>query len=293
MKLGRGAQARLGLALVALPVLICLGFILFPLVVAVTYVPVDIRGVQSSPEWIGFGNIVEMFTDPELWSAFTNNAIWIALGVPLPVIVGFLAALMVWGSSNRLSKIWQFALFLPYVIPQVAVGIAWSWLYHPRGGWFNRFLEFVGLGELARGWLGYPDTALYAVILASVWLQFGFVMILVLSSLQNVDLTLIEAARLDGAGWLSRIRNVIMPQIWPVLIMVTSVILVGAFNIFDLVFVMTGGGPAGASEVLGTYAYEAAFQLNRISYGTTVALLITALSIPGVLLLNRLQRRYL
>ena len=119
----------------------------------------------------------------------------------------------------------------------------------------------------------------------------GFIFIILLSALRNVDADLMDAARLDGANAAQRLQYVIVPQIMPVFLMVTTVTLVGGFAVFDIVFVMTGGGPAGASEVLGTYAYSSAFELNRISYGTTLALVITVISVPFAIGLNRLQRR--
>jgi raffinose/stachyose/melibiose transport system permease protein len=117
------------------------------------------------------------------------------------------------------------------------------------------------------------------------------VMLIFLSALQNVDMELVDASRLDRANALQRVWFVILPQIMPVFLMVTTVTLVGGFSVFDIVFIMTGGGPSNASDVLGTYAFTNAFQLNQISYGTVIALLITALSIPCAVVLNRLQRR--
>ena len=102
---------------------------------------------------------------------------------------------------------------------------------------------------------------------------------------------LIDAATIDGAGQRQRLWYVILPQIMPVFLMVTTINLIGGFSVFDIVFVMTGGGPAGATEVLGTYAYSSAFQLNRMSYGTALALVITMLAVPFTIGLNRLQRR--
>ena len=107
----------------------------------------------------------------------------------------------------------------------------------------------------------------------------------------GVDVDLVDASRLDGANSLQRLRYIILPQIMPVFLMVTTVTLLGGFAVFDIVFVMTGGGPAGATDVLGTQAYSSAFQLNRISYGTTLALVVTVMAIPFAIALNRLQRR--
>jgi ABC-type sugar transport system permease subunit len=115
--------------------------------------------------------------------------------------------------------------------------------------------------------------------------------VILLSALRNVDLDLIDAARLDGANSLQRLVHIILPQIMPVFMMVLTITLIGGFGVFDIVFVMTGGGPAGASEVLGTYAYSNAFELNRISYGTTLALLMTVLAVPFAIALDRIQRR--
>jgi ABC-type sugar transport system permease subunit len=181
--------------------------------------------------------------------------------------------------------------FMPYVLPQVAVGVVWGWIYEPSRGWLNKVLELVGLDALTRGWLGDPDTALYAVLAPAVWTTSAFVFIILLSALRNVDVDLVDASLLDGANSWQRLRYIILPQIMPVFLMVTTLTLIGGFAVFDIIFVMTGGGPAGATEVLGTYAYSSAFQLNRISYGTTLALVITLMAIPFAIWLNRLQRR--
>jgi ABC-type sugar transport system permease subunit len=183
------------------------------------------------------------------------------------------------------------AFFLPYVLPQVAVGVVWGWIYEPSRGWLNKALETVGLDAITTGWLGNPDTALYAVLATAVWLTLGFVFVILLSALKGVDMDLVDAARLDGANGWQRLIHIVLPQIMPVFLMVTTITLLGGFSVFDIIFVMTGGGPAGASEVLGTLAYSSAFQLNRISYGTALALVITLLAIPFAVWLNRLQRR--
>jgi raffinose/stachyose/melibiose transport system permease protein len=167
----------------------------------------------------------------------------------------------------------------------------WGWIYEPSRGWLNRALEAVGLGSLTTGWLGNPRTALYAVIGTAVWATAGFVFVIILSALRNVDVELVDASRLDGANAMQRLRYIVLPQIMPVFLMVTTLTLIGGFSVFDIIFVMTGGGPAGATEVLGTYAYSSAFQLNRISYGTTLALVITLMAVPFAIWLNRLQRR--
>ncbi|GAA4424768.1 sugar ABC transporter permease [Georgenia halophila] len=286
----RRAQARLGILLVApLAVMVTL-FFLVPLVNAVYFALVDFDGLDPSPPFVGLANFAELLVDPRVGEALKNNAIWIALGTAAPLVIGLVLALMVW-NVRRAHAVYRVAFFLPYVLPQVAIGVVWGWIYDPIRGWLNQVLEVIGLGELQTGWLGNPSTALYAVLGTAIWATAGFVFVIFLSALRNVDIELVEAATLDGANNVQRLWYVILPQIMPVFLMVTTVTLIGGFGVFDIVFVMTGGGPAGATEVLGTYAYSSAFELNRISYGTALALVITLLAIPFTVALNRLQRR--
>ena len=265
-------------------------FLLLPMANAVYYVFVDFNGIEPRPPWVGLDNFTELFRDPDVYAALKNNVIWIVVGTIAPLVLGLGLALLLW-QVRRGSVVYRVAFFMPFVLPQVAVGVVWGWIYEPSRGWLNRVLETVGLDAITTGWLGNPDTALYAVLATAVWSQVGFVFVIFLSALRTVDVDLVDASRIDGANSLQRLRYIIVPQIMPVFLMVTTITLLGGFSVFDIIFVMTGGGPAGATEVLGTLAYSSAFQLNRISYGTTLALLITVMAIPFAVWLNRLQRR--
>jgi raffinose/stachyose/melibiose transport system permease protein len=276
--------------LVAPAVALMLVFLVFPVLNSVYYVFVDFDGLDTTPPFVGLGNLTELAQDPQMWAAARNNLVWIVVGTVGPLVLGLGLALLLWG-VRRGSTFYRVVFFLPYVLPQVAVGVVWGWIYAPTRGWLNRGLEAVGLDGLTRGWLGDPGTALYAVLGTAVWTATGFVFVIILSALRNVDTAQVEAATLDGAGYLQRLRHVVLPQIMPVFLMVTALTLIGGFAVFDIVFVMTGGGPANATEVLGTYAYSNAFQLSRISYGTTLALVVTALAVPVAVWLDRLQRR--
>ncbi len=286
----RRAQARLGVLLVAPLMVLTIIFFVFPLLSSLYYSVISYDGVSADPPFVGLANFVQLFTDAEVWHALGNNLIWIVIGTISPLVIGLVFALLLW-TVKRGSRYYRLALFFPYVMPGIAIGIVWGWIYDPINGWLNVALRAVGLGALTTGWLGNPSTALFAVLATAIWATCGFVMLIFLSALQNVDMELIDAARLDRANAVQRVQHVILPQIMPVFLMVTTVTLVGGFSVFDIVFIMTGGGPANASDVLGTYAFTNAFQLNQISYGTVIALLITALSIPCAVALNRLQRR--
>jgi raffinose/stachyose/melibiose transport system permease protein len=265
-------------------------FMLFPLANAFYFALTDFDGLDPTPPWVGLGNFTELLQDDAVYAALRNNVIWIVIGTIGPLVIGLGMALLVW-RTHRGSVFYRTVFFLPFVLPPVAVGVVWGWIYEPTRGWLNKALESVGLGAMAKGWLGDPDTALYAVLATAVWTSVGFVFVIFLSALRGVDLDLVDASRLDGANSWQRLRYILIPQIMPVFIMVTTITLLGGFRVFDIVFVMTGGGPAGATEVLGTYAYSSAFELNRISYGTALALLITVIAIPFAAWLNRVQRR--
>ncbi|WP_248761145.1 carbohydrate ABC transporter permease [Pseudarthrobacter sp. SSS035] len=286
----RRAQTRLGIALITPLMILVLVFFVLPLGSAIYYSFVDFDGINPNPSFVGLDNYSRMFTDPEVWHALSNNAIWIVIGTVGPLAIGLILALLLW-SVRRGNMFYRLAFFLPYVLPGIAIGIVWGWIYDPLNGWLNKALQGMGFGHLATGWLGDPNTALYAVLATAIWASTGFVLIIFLSALRNVDTELVDASRLDGANAAQRLWYIILPQIMPVFLMVTTITLVGGFSVFDIIFIMTGGGPANATNVMGTYAYSSAFKVSDISYGTTLALLITALSVPCAVLLNRLQRR--
>jgi raffinose/stachyose/melibiose transport system permease protein len=286
----RRAQARLGILLILPTILLVGAFFLLPLGSAIYFAFVDFHGFEANPPFVGLDNFIELANDPAVWPALWNNIVWIIVGTVAPLTIGLLVALLLW-NVGRGSTFYRLAFFLPFVLPAAAIGVVWSWIYDPIRGWLNLLLETIGLGSLSTGWLGNPDTALAAILATAIWTSTGFVVVIFIAALRSVDVELIDAARIDGANTLQRLWNVVLPQIMPVFLMVTTITMIGGFAVFDLIFVMTGGGPAGATDVLGTYAYSSAFQLNRMSYGTALALVIAVLAIPFTIGLNRLQRR--
>jgi ABC-type sugar transport system permease subunit len=168
---------------------------------------------------------------------------------------------------------------MPQVLSPVIIAIVWGWIYNPIFGILNRLLDAVGLDQLSRGWLGDPQTALYAVLAAAIWAEIGFVFVIFLAGLQNVSRDLLDAATIDGANAWQRFWHVTVPQLANVVTVVTALLLIGGFNVFDIVFVMTGGGPANATELIATYTYKEAFTQNRIGYGASLSLVMTAFSL--------------
>ena len=285
----RREQARLGFVM-CLPVVVLTAiFILFPLGSAVFLAFTSWDGLSANYSFVGLANVRELIHDQVLWSAVKNNLIWIVVGTVTPLVVGLILAVILW-SQTWGSTLYRLVFFLPYVLPSVTIGIVWSWVYDPISGWANRLLGDVGLQGLERAWLADPSTVLYAILFAAIWGSTGFCVVVLFAALQSVDDDLVDAARIDGASAARRLWHIILPQIAPVFLTLTTYLLVGGFSVFDVVFVMTQGGPNYASNVLGAYSYQEVFTLNRIGYGTAVALLIAIFAIPFVVALNRLQR---
>ena len=180
---------------------------------------------------------------------------------------------------------------MPQVLSTVVIGIVWNWIYNPIFGILNESLDAVGLEDISRGWLGDPDVALYAVLVAAIWATIGFVFVIFLAGLQNVSKDLLEAATVDGANAWQRFWNVTVPQMASVINVVIALLLIGGFSVFDIIFVMTGGGPANATEVLATYTYKEAFTQNHVGYASTLSVVITVISLIASVTFIRLRER--
>lgn len=262
-----------------LPSLLLYGlFVLWPFFNTFYYSLTDWDGAQPIKNFVGLANYRGMFNDPLMWLSLRHNLIWIALGTLTPVFIGLVLANIVW-SGVRGRLFFRTVFFMPVVLASVVVGIIWHWIYHPLFGPVNVVLRTIGLDDVARGWLGDYDWALYALLLAGLWAYFGFCFVILLAALQGIDMELHDAAMIDGAGPVTRFRHVTIPQLAPILTMLTAFTLIGGFNVFDIIFVTTRGGPANATDVLATYTYRQAFTLNKAGYGATLTMVITVLSL--------------
>jgi raffinose/stachyose/melibiose transport system permease protein len=286
----RRQQMKYAILFIAPGLAVYLIFMVYPFLNTIYLSLTNWNGVAETKDFVGLSNYARMLGDGIAWKAFSNNVIWVILGTVSPVILGLFEALLVW-TGARASLAFRVLFFLPFVLSLVIVGIVWQWIYNPLFGIVNRVLDGVGLEGLSRGWLADPHTALYAVLIAAIWGQTGFCFLILHASLQNVDMSTVEAAMIDGANWFQRARSVIIPQIAPQLTMVTAVTLIGGFSVFDIIYVMTGGGPGNASEVLATYTYKTAFEQNQAGYGSALAMLITVLSLISAFVFVRVRER--
>jgi raffinose/stachyose/melibiose transport system permease protein len=253
-------------------------FFIKPFITSIFYSLTSWNGYDPVKKFVGLQNYVHLFHDQMVWLSLSHNLIWIVIGTFAPIIIGLpLAVLLTQIKRGRL--IFQTAYFLPYVLSGVLIGVIWGWIYNPVFGLLNYLLKSIGLGALARGWLGDPKLALYAVLVAAVWGYFGFCVVIFMAGLQNINTDLVEAAKIDGANAVQQFFYVIIPQLRNVLNMVIVYNLIGGFSVFDIVRIMTVGGPANHTETIATYTFNMSFTQNNIGYGTTLSMVMTVLSL--------------
>jgi raffinose/stachyose/melibiose transport system permease protein len=238
-------------------------------------------------EFIGLTNYVRLINDPLMWSSLWNNLIWVFWGTITPIALGLVIAVILW-TGVKGSIVFRTIYFLPMVLSPIVIGVIWRWIYNPLFGVLNKVLNFFGFQSV--GWLGDPDTALYAVLVTAIWSYVGFCIVVLFSGLQKVDSEMVDASRIDGANAWQRFRSVIVPQIRPVLTMVLVFTIIGGFNVFDVVWIMTEGGPNNSSEVIATYTYEMAFrQSGEVGYGAALSMVMTAVSLIAAWLTMKLR----
>jgi ABC-type sugar transport system permease subunit len=278
-------------ALFVLPSVVIYGlFMVYPFLGTIYLSLTSWDGFAATKDFVGLDNYRVLFQDAEFWEALSHNLIWAVIGTAAPIIIGLPIAVMLW-SGARFRLAFRAMYFLPVILPSVVQGIIWGWIYNPIFGVLNTFLEAVGLGQLATGWLGNPDTALYAVLAAAIWATFGMIVVFFLAGLQGIDMNLVDAARVDGANAWQRTRHVLLPGIAPIFTFVLTITLVGAFSVFDVIYVLTRGGPGTATEVLAGYSYEMAFNRSYAGYGSAISMVIAVLSLVLAIVFLKLRER--
>ncbi len=284
------ARYRAGYLFVLPAFLLYAVFMIYPFLQAIYLSFTDWNGAERVKHFVGFRNYREMVQDDLFWTSVGHTLIWVVIGTIGPLVIGLLLAQLLWRRPRGFT-LFRTVYFMPQVLSSVVIAIVWGWIYNPIFGILNKGLDRVGLEGLSRGWLGDPDFALYAVLVAAMWATVGFVFVVFLAGLQTVSRDLIEAATVDGANAWQRFRNVTVPQLANVVNVVTALLLIGGFSVFDIIFVMTGGGPANASEVIATLTYKEAFTQNRVGYAATLSLVITAISLVASVVFIRLRER--
>jgi multiple sugar transport system permease protein len=238
----------------------------------VLYKPQDYR-------FIGLDNYIRLLHDPVFWLTLQNSVVWVFGSVFLQFIFGFAAALLLQQAFTGRALVRTLTL-LPWIIPGVVVGLIWQWLYQPNYGVINDLLIRAGAMSERIAWLSSPDYAMSAVVFTNVWRGIPFFAIMLLAGLQAVPDELYEAAHVDGAGVLSRFWHITLPLLRPIIVVSTATRIIWTFNYADLIFVMTGGGPANATQITSTYTLTQAYSTLDFGYAgaLSVVLLVVMLA---------------
>jgi raffinose/stachyose/melibiose transport system permease protein len=276
------------------------GLVLFLLVIALPFGMnlwfslTNWQGV-GSPEWTGLDNYRRLLEDETFWASFRHNAALIVAMAIVPTALGLLIAAALFDYIGKLFGTGTVAalracFYLPQVLPIAVAGVVWGWILNPTSGALNASLEKVGLGSLAQDWLGDPSLALFTVMVIMVWVQLGFPVVIFMAGLQRVDPALYEAAELDGASWMKRFRHITVPQIKPEVYVVLLWTTIAALKVFGPIYVLTRGGPGGATNVPAYYSYQNFFERTQVGYGAAIATVLTLLIVALSVVFLRIQR---
>lgn len=242
----------------------------------------------TPPRFVGGANYARLWNDANFWAALRHTLFFIGGYLPLALLLGLGVALALNAPLRGISVI-RTTFFLPVVSSWVAVALLWSWLFNPRYGLINYLLSLAGIP--GPGWLFDPQWAMPAIILTSVWKDLGFVMVIFLAGLQSIPRDYYEAAALDGAGRWGQIRYITLPLLGPTTFFVTIISLINSFQVFDQVWVMTEGGPAGATTVLVEQVVRHAFSYAEMGYAATISWAIFAMVFVVTAIQFQWQRR--
>jgi len=239
--------------------------------------------------WVGLANYRTLLADPTTRSALWHTLFYIAGYLPL-VYVGGLALALALNKVTRGKNLLRSIYFLPVVTSWVVVALTWQWLLNPANGLVNHLLSLVGIP--GPGWWASPTWAMPSVILASAWKDLGFVMVILLAGLQAIPADIMEAARIDGASPWRRFWSITFPLLSPATYFVVVISLINGFQVFDQVYVMTGGGPANASQTLVQEIYNLTFRYGSVGSASALSWLLFILVLAVTVIQQRLQRRW-
>ncbi|MBP1048280.1 sugar ABC transporter permease [Enterococcus sp. BWM-S5] len=225
----------------------------------------------STPKFVGLSNFVKMMKNETFWISFKNTILYTVGVVPLTLFFSLGLAILL-NQKIKGMKFFRTAFFFPYVTSLVAIAVVWNMLFHPTTGPINQFLKLII--ENPPGWTSSSQWALFAIVIVSVWRGMGYYMILYLAGLQSIPKELYEAASMDGANKWRQFMNVTLPSLKPTTFFVTIMLVINCFKIFDLVQVMTAGGPGRSTNVLVYTIYNEAFVKFNFGYASAIALVL-------------------
>lgn len=269
---------------------IMLGFIVFmvyPLIYSFYLSLTSSDGIMS-PSFIGLENYSKLFKDQDFLKSLRVTLYFTVGTVPIGTVLALIVAVML-NAKIRFSTLYRSAFFLPVITSMVAVATVWKWLYNTDFGLINAFLAQVGVYQPP--WLASQEWAMVSIIIMSIWKGIGFNMVIFLAGLQGISPSLYEAAKIDGANTLQRFSNITVPLLRHTTLFVIIMAIIGSFQVFDQVFIMTAGGPAKATTVVVYYIYQNAFQFFKQGYASAMAYILFAIIFLATMIQMKISQR--
>jgi ABC-type sugar transport system permease subunit len=239
----------------------------------------------NPPEFNGLENFQELLFEDDLFGLALANSLRLGLISTVgSVVIGYFLAELIYTVGANLGILYRTVYFIPVMLPLAVVGVMFKFIYNPTYGLLNRILEMIGLTGLTHAWLGEADLVLYSIIFVNIWKTFGLNVVLFYAGLQTIPYELYEAARIDGASRWQEIRHISLPMLRPVVELALVVSLTFGLKTFDLVYVMTGGGPGRATLTVPIWIWENSFRYNEFSYGSAIAVVFFVIGLAMVVL---------
>jgi len=240
------------------------------------------RGLSISMNFVGFEQYFKAFRDPVFWTSLRNNLILIAVFIPSCILLGLLLAVMLDIVGGRLEGVFRTIFLAPFALSFVVTASMWAWMYNYSYGVINTLLKATGLSTVIN-WLGDPNIAIYSIIIALIWQFSGYASLVILAGIKSIPVSQINAARIDGASTINLYLKIIIPQIKPWIFSVFVVLMVFTLKAFDLIFVLTNGGPGVSTYVLALLMYRRAFFETDFPYGAALASILFILAMGVVI----------
>ena len=256
-----------------LPVAVFSVFVVWPLFSSFFYSFTNWNGFDKNFDFVGFDNFAKIYTDRLFTSAAINTVIWMIAAIILPTGLGLFLALLI-DSRVPGGTLFKSVFYLPICLSAVVVGQVWVWIYQPDWGLLNTVLTYFASEKINFAWLAKPDTALFSVIVAWSWQQTGLSMVIYLAGLTAIPGDLLEVCDLEGTSWWQKIRLVLLPLLSPATVVVIALSVINSLKGFDILFIMTEGGPFNSSDTLAMHMYNESFRKYYMGYGSAIAVVL-------------------
>jgi len=256
-----------------IPLTVYIVIVIVPLLSSFYYSFTDWNGFRQTYNFVGFDNFAKIFTDKLFANAIKNTLIWMGAALVLPVGGGLILALLL-NEEIKGAKIFKSLFYLPICLSLAVVGQVWIWIYMPNWGLINTVLNALHLDALTLAWLANPKTALICVIVAWSWSQMGLAMVIFLAGLTSIPTELAEAAEVDGASYSQILRRVVVPLLSPATTVVIALMIINSLKSFDVVYMMTQGGPFHSTDTLAMFMFNETFKKYYMGYGSAIAVVL-------------------